>query len=68
MTMADVKRLFAHWTRYPPLRDLVAAAIGFEIPTQEAEEPARYMTADEFKRMLAFGGGRIDGVPGVGGI
>ncbi len=35
MTFPDVRRLFAYWRRYPPVRDLVAAFVGFR------PEPAR---------------------------
>lgn len=63
--MADVERLFAHWAKFPPLRDLVAAAIGFETPKAEAAAP-RHMTAEEFKAMFAATGGRVPGMgPGM---
>jgi hypothetical protein len=62
MTLDDVNRLFSHWAKYPPLRDLVAAFIGFEIPTPEEEGEKKYMTADDFKRLMAQTGGRIPGM------
>jgi hypothetical protein len=40
MTLADVRRLLAHWRRYPPLRDLVAGAIGFRPAPPRPAAPA----------------------------
>ncbi len=62
MTMADVHRLMKYWSKYPPIRDLVAAFVGFEIPKDEADEPAKYMTAEDLKRLMSMTGGRIPGV------
>jgi hypothetical protein len=39
---------------YPPLRDLVALFIGFEIPQEVEAEPQKYMTADDLKRLMAM--------------
>lgn len=61
MTLDDINRLFKHWQKYPPLRDLVAAFVGFEIPPDEPAE-SKYLTADDFKRMMAMTGGRIPGM------
>jgi hypothetical protein len=61
MTLDDVNRLLTYWGKYPPLRDLVAAFIGFEIPKDDPEQQ-KYMTAEEFKRMFALTGGRIPGM------
>ena len=61
MTLEDVNRLFKYWSKYPPLRDLAAAFIGFEIPTSQPEEK-KYMTAEEFKRLVDMTGGRIPGM------
>ena len=30
MHLSEVRRLFAYWRRYPPLRDLVAGFVGFK--------------------------------------
>jgi hypothetical protein len=62
MTMDDVHRIFKHWAKYPPLRDLVAAFIGFEIPSDEPEDSKLHMTADDFKRLMSMTGGRIPGM------
>jgi hypothetical protein len=63
MTMADVDRLFKYWAKYPPLRDLVAGFVGFEIPKFEAEDDApKYMTSDDLRRLMAMTGGRISGM------
>jgi hypothetical protein len=60
MTMADVHRLMKYWAKYPPVRDLVASFVGFEMPT---DDPApKPMTAEEFKRMVAMTGGRVPGM------
>lgn len=60
MTFPDVHRLLKYWGKYPPLRDLVAMFIGFEIPTDEpANKP---MTEEEFRRMFAMTGGKIPGM------
>jgi hypothetical protein len=60
LTLDDVNRLFSHWGKYPPVRDLVAVAVGFDIPTDEPE--MQPMTAEEFRRMFEITGGRIEGV------
>lgn len=60
MTFPDVNRLLKYWTKYPPLRDLVAMFIGFEIPTDEPVN--KPMTEAEFKRMWAVTGGKIAGM------
>ena len=62
MTLDDVNRLLTHWGKYPPLRDLVAAFIGFEIPKEQSEESPNYMTADDFRRLIGMTGGRIPGM------
>jgi hypothetical protein len=61
MTIDDVNRLMTYWHKYPPLRDLVAAFIGFE-PAAETEQSDRYMTADDLKRVMAMTGGRVPGM------
>jgi hypothetical protein len=60
MTMADLNRLIKYWGKYPPIRDLVASFVGFEMPTDEPA--AKHMTAEEFKRMFAITGGKIAGM------
>ena len=60
MTFPDVNRLLKYWTKYPPIRDLVAGFIGFEMPSDEPEN--KPMTAEEFKRMFAITGGRVAGM------
>ncbi len=62
MTLPDIGRLMKHWSKYPPLRDLVAMAIEFEIPTDKPEENPKYMTADDFKRLMAVTAGRVPGM------
>ena len=62
MKPRDVKRLFKHWSKFPPVRVLVAAAIGFEPPPDEEENKKRYMTAEDMKRMMDMTGGKIPGL------
>jgi len=67
MTLDDVNRLLRHWAKYPPLRDLVAAFIGFEVgPGVDGDEPQpaeqKYMTAEDMQRLMAMTGGRIPGM------
>lgn len=63
MTFDDVYRLLKYWSSYPPLRDLVAAFVGFEIPSSAPEAaPEKYMTADDFRRLMAMTGGKIPGL------
>jgi hypothetical protein len=64
MTLDDVAPLFAYWRRYPPLRDLVAAFIGFK-PSEPEEEKGRQLGANDMRRLMAATGGKI---PGMGGI
>lgn len=58
--MADVHRLLKYWGKYPPVRDLVAMFVGFEIPTDAP--PPKAMSAEEFKRMFSVTGGRVAGM------
>lgn len=53
MTLADVRRLFAYWRRYPPLRDLVAAFVGFK-PDQPWAEPAAPINNDNNPMLAAL--------------
>lgn len=66
MTLHDVAIMHAYWKRNPPLRILVttvAKALGVEFP--DLEEKPKYMTAEEFQRMVQATGGKI---PGLGSI
>ncbi len=68
MTFLDVKRLFHHWNRNPPLRSLVSAiasALGVKI-TAEIDTSA-HLTAEEAMRLMAATGGRIEGIGRIGG-
>ncbi len=51
MTLPEVARLFAYWNEYPPLRDLVAAAIGF----RPSDRTPRRLTLEEFRAMYPNG-------------
>lgn len=51
MTLDDVGRITAYWRKYPPLRDLVAAFIGFK-PFTPAEKP-QHLNAEEFKALVS---------------
>lgn len=64
MTLDDVNRLLTHWSKYPPLRDLVAAFIGFEPAPDETPEDAaaKYMTEADMRRLMAMTGGHIPGL------
>jgi hypothetical protein len=62
-TLDEVQELFDYWQTYPPLRDLVAAFIGFK-PNDAAADPKQYITADDMRRLAQMTGGKI---PGVGG-
>lgn len=65
MTLHDCQRLFNHWKRQPPLRELVracAVALGIEFPDPDAK--SKHLTADEAMAMMRATDGRI---PGVGG-
>lgn len=62
MTLHDVGLIFTHWKRNPPLRALVmaiAVSLGMK-PPDAKEEPKQYMTADEFARLMAMTGGRLE--------
>jgi hypothetical protein len=62
MTLDDCNRLMKHWSKFPPLRDLVAGFIGFEIEKDEEPDEQKYMSADDFHRMMAMTGGKIPGM------
>ena len=59
MKASDVQRLFKHWAKFPPIRILVASAIGFEIPKDGPDEKPKYITADELRLMVAVGANRL---------
>jgi hypothetical protein len=61
LTLDQVEDLFAYWRKYPPLRDLVAAFVGFK-PQDRPEEKPKYMSADDMRRMMALTGGKLPGV------
>lgn len=55
MTLFDVQRLTNHWRELPPLRILVAAcaaALGVKLPEPEDQKQKKYLTAEEFGRMV----------------
>lgn len=56
MTLADAHRIFKHWERFPPVRRLVAAAIGFKPP--ELVDKSKHLTLEEFQAMLSAGMGK----------
>lgn len=57
MTLHDANRLFAHWSRYPPVRALVAGFVGFK--PEEPEGEKRVTTFQEFKAMVDGGFGKV---------
>ena len=61
MTVRQINRLFKHWSKFPPVRTLVAAAVGFEPKTTETDDK-KYMTADDMKALMAATGGRVPGM------
>lgn len=63
MTLDDVNRLFSYWRKFPPVRDLIAAFIGFEPQMDSDVAPeSKYMTGDDLKRLMAATGGKIPGM------
>lgn len=61
MHLDEVQELLDYWKFYPPLRDLVAAFIGFK-PTDPQEAAKQHMTADDLRRLMQMTGGKIPGV------
>lgn len=47
LTFDEVERLFEYWQTYPPVRDLVAAAVGYKPPVSSDLPP------DSFERAKA---------------
>jgi hypothetical protein len=68
MTLHDVRRLSDYAKKNPPLRVLVyacATALGFK--PEPLSEPSKYLTAEEFRRIVQTTGGRMPGMgPGHG--
>lgn len=62
MTFEDVARIFAHWKHYPPVRDLVAAAVGFQPAEPDDQQPSQVIaTAEDMRRLMQVTGGRQPG-------
>ena len=64
MTLPEVRRLFNHWKRQPPLRTVVSAvatALGVKLPDPEPPSQKRHMTADEARMLERVTGGRVPG-------
>lgn len=68
MTLDDALMFSDHFKRHLPLRVLVmacAAALGVKFPEFESKKPeSKYLTAEEFRRIVQTTGGRV---PGMGG-
>lgn len=62
MHLDRVQGFFEYWQFYPPLRDLVAAFIGFKPTETAAEKSKQYVTADDLKRIMTMTGGKMPGV------
>jgi len=63
MTMHDCQRLFNHWRRNPPLRELVrACAVALGIEFKNPDDKPKYLTGEEAMAMMRATGGRIDNV------
>jgi hypothetical protein len=61
LTLEEVNRVFNYWRKYPPLRDLVAAFVGFKPKSDEDAEPKK-MTADDMRLLMQSTGGKIPGI------
>lgn len=61
MTLDDVGRIFKHWRKFPPLRDLVALFMDFK-PAPDDPDEQKYMTDEDFRRLMAMTDGRIPGL------
>jgi len=57
-----VLELFDYWKHYPPLRDLVAAFIGFKPAESAAEKSKQYVNADDMRRIMRQTGGKVPGM------
>jgi hypothetical protein len=63
MTLHDVGMLFRYWRKSPPTGALtlaIAVSLGMKPPSEKPAEEKKYMTADEFARMMAITGGRLE--------
>jgi hypothetical protein len=63
MTLYDAGMIFAYWRRHPPagmLLQAIAIALGMKPPDEQAS-PAqnKYLTAEEFARLIAVTGGKL---------
>lgn len=57
MKISEVKRLYRYWEKFPPVRVLVALAVGFEIPQAESEK--KYLTREDIERFVSMSGPTI---------
>lgn len=64
MTLSDVERLFSHWNKFPPVRILVAAFVGFK--PDDPEDGKKYVTTEEARAFMRMTGGKIPGVAPIG--
>lgn len=55
MTLDEVLPLLNYWQKHPPLRDLVAAFIGFKPAPDQPSEPPRSPTIAEIKTLYPDG-------------
>lgn len=62
LTLFDAMVLFEHWAKYPPVRDLVAAAVGFKPPDAEPEPEKKYFSRDDMRRLMQTTGGVVPGM------
>jgi hypothetical protein len=65
MTLHDVRRLSTYAKKHPPIRVLVsycAAALGVTLPEAEDQKKSKYLTAEEFRRIVQTTGGRVPGM------
>jgi hypothetical protein len=64
MTLHDAAMIFAYWKRHPPPGALlmgIAVALGMKPPDDgaTAKQENKYMTAEEFARLIAVTGGKL---------
>lgn len=63
MTLLDLRLIWNHWRRVPPLRIVVtavASALGVQL--KNAEDKPKPMTPEEAAAFMAQTGGRVPGV------
>jgi hypothetical protein len=63
LMLDDVEELLDYWRVYPPVRDLVAAFVGFKPKDESASAESKYMSADDLRRMMTATGGKVPGLP-----